>query len=270
MGLMRRVESRVEKSVGAAPRESAPDEPKRARPRQDSKYRVQPAELARKLVKEMEDHKVSHSTQDSVCNQYTVFLCAEDHARLEQTRHEIEAKLQRHLAKHARSRKYALPGDLTVMLVRDEDLAPGKFAVLAERLDTARPFQAPAPAEQTVRRAAAEPTVSKSGTTVIPPAQAAELGLAHHTIVLKAGNRVREFNKGRVVVGRARDVDFRVDDGNVSRRHAAIYWDDGRVMVQDLESTNGTMVNGYPVTTTVLRPTDVLVIGDCRITVESR
>ena len=282
MGLMRRVESRVEKSVGVAPRESAPDEPKRDRPRRDSKYYVQPAELARKLVKEMDDHKVCHSAQDSVCNQYTVFLCAEDYARLQERRDEIVEKLQRHLLKHVRSKKYAMPGDLTVMIVRDDDLSLGRFGVLADGMDTSRPFQAPVrpPAEATAqtpvqvrepaKRTAAKAAVSKGGTTVIPSAQAVELGLAHQTIVLKTGNRTHEFNKGRVVVGRARDADFRVDDPNVSRFHAAIYWDDGRIMVQDLESTNGTMVNGYPVTTTVLRPTDVLVIGDCRITVENR
>jgi hypothetical protein len=271
MGLMRRVESRVERSVGAAPRESVADEPGRGRPRRDAKYYVQPGELARKLVKEMEDHKVSHSAQGSVCNRYTVFLCAEDYARLQSRQDEIVGKLQRHLLKHVGSKKYAMPGDLTVVIVRDDDLALGKFGVLAERLDTSRPFRAPVSAPEPVRRAAAQPAVAGGrGTTVIPPAQAAELGLAHHTIVVKAGNRVREFNKGRVVVGRARDADFRVDDSNVSRRHAAIYWDDGRIMVQDLESTNGTMVNGYPVTTTVLRPTDVLVIGECRITVEIR
>jgi pSer/pThr/pTyr-binding forkhead associated (FHA) protein len=61
-----------------------------------------------------------------------------------------------------------------------------------------------------------------------------------------------------------------VDDPNVSRRHAAIYWAEGRVVVEDLGSTNGTMVNGYPVTNTVLRPNDVVAIGDCRITVETR
>jgi len=38
----------------------------------------------------------------------------------------------------------------------------------------------------------------------------------------------------------------------------------------DLGSTNGTMVNGYPVSSTVVRPGDVIVIGDCRITVEAR
>jgi pSer/pThr/pTyr-binding forkhead associated (FHA) protein len=88
--------------------------------------------------------------------------------------------------------------------------------------------------------------------------------------VIRAGNRVREFNHGRVIVGRAKDADFRVDDPNVSRRHAAIFWAEGSLMVMDLDSTNGTMVNGYPVSSSALGPNDVVTIGECRITVETR
>jgi hypothetical protein len=265
MGLMRRVESRVERSVGARPAERAPDGPGRDRPRRDSKFYVQPTELARKLVKEMEDHKVSHSTTDSVCNYYTVFLCPEDYERLQPRLDEIADKLQRHLVKRARSRKYVVSGDLAVRMVRDNHLALGKFGILAERFDPSSPLQPAAPA----RRPEAGP-VTRGGTQIIAPADAAQLGLAHHSIVLTAGNRVREFNKSRVIVGRARDADFRVDDPNVSRQHAAIFWDDGRIVVQDLGSTNGTMVNGYPVSSTVPKPNDLVVVGDCRISVETR
>jgi pSer/pThr/pTyr-binding forkhead associated (FHA) protein len=96
------------------------------------------------------------------------------------------------------------------------------------------------------------------------------MGLAHQALVLKSGNRVREFNKGRVIVGRAKDADFRIDDPNVSRRHAAIYWENGRVMVEDLDSTNGTLVNGYPVLNTPLNRSDIVYIGGHKITVETR
>ena len=107
-------------------------------------------------------------------------------------------------------------------------------------------------------------------TEIISPSDAAELGLAKQTIVLRANNQEYEFNQGRVIVGRSRDVDFRIENADVSRRHAAFYWSDGEIMVKDLGSTNGTMVNGYPVDTTAVHPGDVILVGDCFITVESR
>ncbi len=112
---------------------------------------------------------------------------------------------------------------------------------------------------------------SRAGATeIVPPEDAANLDLARQTIVLRAGNREREFTQGRVIIGRSRDVDFRIDDPNVSRRHAAVFWSEGRIVVEDLDSTNGTMVNGYPVSSTAIRTGDKIVIGDCHITVETR
>jgi pSer/pThr/pTyr-binding forkhead associated (FHA) protein len=96
------------------------------------------------------------------------------------------------------------------------------------------------------------------------------LGLARQTIVLKVNNQEHVFHKGRVIVGRSRDVDFRIENADVSRRHAAFYWSDGNIVVKDLGSTNGTMVNGYPVDSTIVQPGDVVLVGDCFITVESR
>lgn len=260
---------------------------------QESKPYVQPSELARKLVKEMEDHKVSGLTRLSVCNRYTVYLCPADHERLGEREHEVLTKLEHHLSKHARAKKYEVSGDIAVSMVMDRDLSLGRFGILADRVDpdpverrgqavsTVLPTASPtgaatgaAPGRATPAsptRPAVVHTKPAGGTTkVIRPGEAAQLGLARQTIVLKAGDRVREFNHGRVILGRARDVDFRVDDPNVSRRHAVIYWADGCIVIEDLDSTNGTLVNGCPVTSTVLRPDDVLVVGDCRITVETR
>jgi pSer/pThr/pTyr-binding forkhead associated (FHA) protein len=41
-------------------------------------------------------------------------------------------------------------------------------------------------------------------------------------------------------------------------------------MLEDLGSTNGTMVNGYPISSTVVTPRDVVVIGDCRMSIDIR
>jgi hypothetical protein len=288
MGLMRRVESRVETAVGAGSKGVPPQGSGRTRSGKGSKLFVKPAELARKLVKEMEDHKVSTSTRVSVCNHYTVYLCPADHERLGDREHEILSALERHLSKHARAKKYESQGDISVSMVMDPDLSPGYFGILAERVAASGVVEsgpvgsatrvasvkavAPGRAAPALRgRAAAVSAKSAGGLTqVIGPGEAAQFGLVRQTIVLTSGDRVREFSHGRIVVGRARDVDFRVDDANVSRRHAAIYWADGCVKLEDLDSTNGTLVNGYPVTETILHSGDELVVGDCRITVETR
>jgi hypothetical protein len=302
---------------------------------------VQPAELARKLVKEMEDHKVSRAAQVSVRNRYTIFLCEEDFDRLYPQRDSLIPKLERHLEKHIRSKHYQAPGEISVDLVPDPDLKLGYFGILGEReapgfaeqqlpgrfgeeppgeelwpvasdaemrpparqarraqepASPTRPlrvvpqepmaptvFPAPAPAAspaaaQTPSAAQAErpgrsrPSEGEQGgaTRVIAPADAAELGLARETIVIRSGNRVREFSQGRVIIGRAREADFRIDNPDVSRRHAALYWSNGKIVLEDLGSTNGTMVNGYPISNTVISPNDVVVIGDCRMNVDAR
>lgn len=245
-----------------------------------SELYVQPAELARKLVKEMEDHKVSRGADPSVRNRYTVYLCPEDYERLHERKEALITKLERHLSKHARAKKYDIPGEISVAVVVDDDLGLGHFGILAER-------DAPGPVEHGTpprvrhtphpRAGRAEPPSaehagrSRGGTTaIIAPGDAARMDLAWQTLVLKAGDREREFTQGRVIVGRAKDVDFRIDDSNVSRRHAAVFWSEGKVMIEDLGSTNGTMVNGYPVSSTVVRAGDVIVIGDCHFTVETR
>jgi hypothetical protein len=279
MGWMRKVESRIEDAVGTGPHDGPSGQPPNAGSKKKSRLHVQPDELARKLVKEMEARRAGRSSGSSVPNRYTVYLCPEDFDRLESRRDEIEVKLERELAKHVHSKRYEVMGDITVSLVLDPDLKLGHFGLLAQRTGEESPV-GPTKAMPVVTAAAAAPAMERAaspgqanlagGTAVIRPAEAEEYGLVRQTIVLKAGSRVREFNHGRVIVGRAKDVDFQVDDPNVSRRHAAIYWADGILMVTDLDSTNGTMVNGYPVTNSVLQPHDVVAIGDCRITVDTR
>ncbi len=281
MGLMRKVESQIEDAAGTEPKGGRSSAPRAPRPGKKSKLYVRPDELAHKLVKEMESGKVARSSAMSVCNLYTVYLCPDDHDRLERRQDQICARLERHLVKHVRAKRYEVIDDIHVSFVVDPDLKLGNFGLLARR-SGAEGAPGPTavmpavPASATSASSAAHPAGpgpagAAAGTTaVIRPDEVAEHGLARQTIVLRAGNRVREFNHGRVIVGRAQDVDFRVDDPNVSRRHAAIYWADGSLMVTDLDSTNGTMVNGYPVANSVLHPSDVVTIGECKITVEAR
>lgn len=62
-------------------------------------------------------------------------------------------------------------------------------------------------------------------------------------------------------IGRSRDADLRVDDRWISRIHCEISDLEGSLVVRDLESTNGTLVNGHRVREALLLPGDRLTVG---------
>lgn len=277
--------------------------------RSPNRLHVEPAELARKLAKEMDDHIVSRGDELWARNRYTIYLCPEDFEHLAPDAPRLITDLKAKLARHVAQEEYLVQGDLIVEIVKDQELELGYFGILAQKggakpaskplvpetppIPEAPPGPAPAaPAPQAPAAAAGAPGTAAGAvaagaaaakavapaqetrgpgyTEVMPAAQADELGLEGRVIVITTGDQVMQFRQSRVVIGRSKEADLRVNDPNVSRKHAAIYWNSGRIMIDDLGSTNGTMVNGYPVTRTMLRPTDVVAIGESRLTVEGK
>lgn len=70
-----------------------------------------------------------------------------------------------------------------------------------------------------------------------------------------------QLDKEEWVIGRLSDVDLPLEDEQVSRRHARIRRVDDEFVLEDLESSNGTYVDGVPVLSCVLRPGDWIQIG---------
>ena len=73
------------------------------------------------------------------------------------------------------------------------------------------------------------------------------------------------FSRGSVTVGRDPSCDLRVNDMQVSRSHVQFTHIGREVVLRDMHSTNGTTLNGRPVTGAVIRPGDVIEIGDSQI-----
>lgn len=71
-----------------------------------------------------------------------------------------------------------------------------------------------------------------------------------------------------LLVGRHLDCDVVVDDRTVSRRHARLRFRDGHWVLRDLDSTNGTRVNGTSVVRCRLLPGDELTLGDAVLLVD--
>jgi hypothetical protein len=73
--------------------------------------------------------------------------------------------------------------------------------------------------------------------------------------------------RGRWVLGRGSGCDVSLEDDTVSRRHAEIAVRAGLCLIRDLDSCNGTLLNGRLVRRARLRRGDVLLIGETEIRV---
>lgn len=79
---------------------------------------------------------------------------------------------------------------------------------------------------------------------------------------LRLGHHVVPLTDNRVVVGRSDQVDARIPDDSISRTHALVWREGGKVLVRDLGSSNGTRVDGRPADgPTVLATTSVVAMG---------
>jgi uncharacterized protein (TIGR02996 family) len=75
--------------------------------------------------------------------------------------------------------------------------------------------------------------------------------------------REEEFDRDEITIGRVQDNDIVLPMGNVSKRHARIVHRDGRLIMVDLKSTNGTYVNGRKLTSPLVINQDAKIyIGD--------
>ena len=87
-------------------------------------------------------------------------------------------------------------------------------------------------------------------------------------LVCRDGHADIALDRAVVVVGRHRRCDVRVASPRVSRRHCCLALDRDGVLVRDLRSTNGTLINGRRIDRGVLRPGDELSIADRRYRLE--
>jgi len=89
-------------------------------------------------------------------------------------------------------------------------------------------------------------------------------------ILLDSGSVVKKLtvDKGSYIIGRSDDVDLVISSKDVSRRHAKVMYDGDDFTIEDLESTNGTFVNGNSITKANLNSGDEILIGDYKIIVD--
>ncbi len=221
---------------------------------------VQPVELARKLVKEMDDHRSVSVSRVYVPNEYTVYLSPADREQFSDYEEQLREELQDYLAEHARRERYVLLTPPRVKLDTDTDLELGVFGI-ATRLVRGERAPADAPPPQP---AAGATMVYKP---VEPPAEAAAEPEreSEPAAAVTIGDQRHELSKPIVRLGRSKDCDIQVSDPNVSRRHAEVRREGTHYTVVDLDSTNGIEVDGKRVKELVLEEGTRFTVGSTEI-----
>src|SRR2546422_6721113 len=90
---------------------------------------VQPVELARKLAKEMDEHRTISVSRVYVPNEYTVYLSPDDRVQFSSYEENLKGELQEYLSEHSRREDYALLSPVRVLMETDADLDVGEFGI---------------------------------------------------------------------------------------------------------------------------------------------
>src|SRR5690348_15691078 len=146
---------------------------------------VQPVELARKLVKEMDDHRNVSVSRVYVPNEYSIYLSPPDREQFSSYEDSLRDELQDYLAEHARRERYALLTPPRVKFETDADLDLGGFGIATRlvrggRAPQGAPASEPAPGATMVYKPAepAEPAEPEEAAPPEPePEPVREIGL---------------------------------------------------------------------------------------------
>jgi hypothetical protein len=225
---------------------------------------VQPVELARKLAKEMDDHRTVSVSRVYVPNEYTVYLSPGDREQFESYEDNLRSELQEYLAEHARREDYALLSPTRVLMETDADLDVGEFGIATRMVhpDRRRGAEPEADLEPGATMIYKPKAVSEPTQAVSPE----ELGVEQELVTLSWNGSSHQVKERRVVIGRSKDCDIQLADANVSRRHAELRQEGASYWIVDLGSTNGLEVNGKRVKRAKLRSGDTITLGSTELT----
>jgi hypothetical protein len=187
---------------------------------------VQPVEITSALRREL-DTKAAVVSRDRILvpNRFTVRLAPMDYDRMNAIGPALIDELTQLVQRHAAAQHYSFSGGISITLENVQGQSEGIIEITS---------------------------VNVKGTVAWTP-------------VLDVAGKRYPITKSRTVIGRGSDADITVDDSSISRKHVEVLWDGKRAEVNDLGSTNGSLLNGNRVDRAPLAPDSVIDIGRTHI-----
>ncbi len=224
---------------------------------------VRPVEIARKLAREMEEHRSQTLSRTYVPNEYRVFLSPRDRERFAGYETALADELAGYLLEHARRERFTLPGRPVIEFETDDRLGLGEFGIQTGIIEAPSEHEEPEPAEPSGRT-----MVYSNAGRLAEPLEERARARAETALLVLDGRRL-VVGPGGATLGRSRQCDIVLSDPNVSRQHAEVRARGGSWVLTDLGSTNGSRINGRPVEgSEVVRPGDEIELGSTVLTFE--
>lgn len=235
MGVLQRFEARLEGMVTGAFSKAFRAE-------------VQPVEIAAALQRELDNNaKIVSRERSLVPNEFVIELGHDDYGRLAAYADTLARELVDLAREHAELQRYAFTGPVSVAFEEHPDLGTGQFRVRSNvraGVDRGASYSSGPGGSQ---NAAGYLVINGTQHPITPPG---------------------------VVLGRGKECDLRIDDPGISRRHAEIrvhgYGPDAALVVVDLGSTNGTVVDGVRTAQAKVLDGSRIVLGSTIIDVHRR
>ncbi|MCU1361823.1 MAG: hypothetical protein JWN99_3112 [Ilumatobacteraceae bacterium] len=257
-----------------------------------SRSSIRPVELGRRLLREMDDHRsVDVKGRRIVPNAFVFHLSPRDHAGFAEIDNALNHELCEAAREYARDEGYQFVGPLSIVLVVDNELKPGRFGIASTlreehvpslsvdpgsyRMDDmppvveqasapiAAPYNSPPPPPAPVNMPQAPPEPMPRMPDTVPP-----VGSSAGRLQLPSGERLT-IGTRIVSLGRLPECTITLNDPNVSRRHAEIR-PGNEIVIADLGSTNGTKVNGLRIEgERVLTDGDIISLGGTHLRFEA-
>lgn len=213
---------------------------------------VQPVEIAKKLVREMDSNRTISVSKLYVPNHYTILISEPDAERIKPFEKTLVSEFQSFLISHAKKEGYELLGRPQIAVKAAPRLSLGEVLIEStlESIES-REFEVEKKAE---------------GTHALQPKDKIELAGEAYLIRFGPGGETRFSLSDPVIkIGRSADNHIVIADPNVSRYHARIESAGAEHLIKDLKSTNGTFVNGARIGEHVLKNGDTIAIGTTKL-----
>lgn len=216
--------------------------------------KIEPIEIAHWLEKAMEDSTVEGLKTTFTANIYRIQVNPKDYTLLKPFFSELISELENFVRERATERGVVIPGRVQITAEKSDRIKIGEIKVIPE-----------------IRKDEVEEMIEEERnlekTQLVTPNFANETGLYHSPYYfeeLSSGKR-HYVSRFPVRIGRIDSNDVRIDDLSVSRVHAEVYREGSALFIRDLESTNGTRVNGKKVRQKKLNQGDIVVVGETKL-----